>query len=230
MAKISKKLKASYESFDKDKAYSIEEAIVLVKKVAYEKFDPAIEASFNLNLDTTQAEQQLRGSIVLPNGTGRSAKVLVIGEQADQDIALAAGADHVGNMEIMEKVSAQNWFDFEFIVTTPLMMPKLAKFGRLLGPKGLMPNPKLGTVTTDIKTAVENIKKGQLEYRTDKEGIISLSIGKKSFKNELLVENFTAIYDLIKSLRPHTIKGTYINNISISTTMGPGIKVNGQVK
>ncbi len=230
MAKISKNLTAAYASFDKTKAYSIEDAVALIKKISTEKFDPTVEASFNLNLDTTQAEQQLRGSIVLPNGTGRSAKVLVIGEQADQDVAKAAGADHVGSMDIMEKVAKDNWFDFEFIVTTPAMMPKLAKYGRLLGPKGLMPNPKLGTVTTDIASAVENIKKGQLEYRTDKEGVISLSIGKKSFTDKALIENFTKINDLIKSLRPRTLKGTYINNVSISTTMGPGVKVSGQVK
>ncbi|NOQ50409.1 MAG: 50S ribosomal protein L1 [Mycoplasmataceae bacterium] len=225
MAKWSKNLKIAYSNFNENKEYSITEGIEILKKNSFEKFDPAVEVAFNLNLDTTKAEQQIRGSIVLPHGTGRNAKVLVIGETADLEIAKQAGADHTGGIEIMDKVTKNNWFDFDFIVTTPLFMPKLARFGKVLGPKGLMPNPKLGTVTTDVKTAVENIKKGQLEYRTDKEGIIALSIGKKSFPTTDLVENYNVIFNLIKDKKPNNLKGNYLNTITISSTMGPGIKI-----
>lgn len=225
MKKTSKNLKNSYSFIDTNKFYPIEEAIELVKKASYEKFDPAIEVSFNLNLNTRKVEQQLRGSIVLPHGIGKVSKVLVIAEGENQDIALKAGADYVNDINIINKVINENWFDFDFIVTTPSLMPKLAKYGKILGPKGLMPNPKLGTVTNDIKTAVENIKRGQIEYRTNDNGLINIMIGKKSFPTKHLVENYYTIEKLIRSKRPSTVKGEYIKNISISSTMGPGIKI-----
>ena len=206
-----------------DKSYSINEAMNLVKEVSFEKFDASVEVSFNLNLDTTQAEQQLRGSIVLPHGTGKVAKVLAIVEEGDKDAAKSA--DFVGGIEMMQKVEKENWFDFDFIVTTPSMMPKLAAFGKVLGPKGLMPNPKLGTVTTDLETAIDNIKKGQIEYRTNKEGLVNLSIGKVSFSADALIENYNSIFEIIKTKRPSSVKGEYIKGISVSSTMGPGIKV-----
>ncbi len=222
---MSKNLINAQKSIEKTKIYDLESAIELIKKVSYEKFDPSIEVSFNLNLDVRQSDQQLRGSLVLPNGTGKTSKVLVIGNKDDQDIAKKAKADYVGDLEIMTKVEKENWFDFDFIVTTPEFMPKLAKYGKVLGPKGLMPNPKLGTVTTDIKTAVENIKKGQVEYRTNDNGLINLSIGKKSFTTKKLIENYNAIYEVIKSRRPAAVKGDLVNGISISTTMGPGVRI-----
>ncbi len=219
MAKNIKNSRAKVE----DKPYSISEAMKLVKEASYEKFDASVEVSFNMNLDTTKAEQQLRGSIVLPHGTGKTAKVLAVVEDGDKDAA--KNADHVGGIEIMEKVEKQNWFDFDFIVTTPSMMPKLAKYGKVLGPKGLMPNPKLGTVTNDIATAIDNIKKGQVEYRTNKEGLINMAIGKVSFSEDQLVENYNSIFEIIKSKKPSTVKGDYIKSITVSSTMGPGIKV-----
>lgn len=210
---------------DQDKLYTIEEAIKLAKEISYEKFDTSLNIAMNLNLNTAHADQQLRGSIVLPNGTGKTAKVLVVADSADHAAANAAQADFVGGIELMEKIKIENWFDFDFIVTTPAFMPQLAKYGRLLGPKGLMPNPKLGTVTTDLGKAVSDIKKGQIEYKTDKEGIVASTFGKKSFDDAKLVENFNAIYELVKGKRPAAVKGTYIYSTVISTTMGPGIKV-----
>ncbi len=211
-----------------DKEYSIEEAIKLAKELSYENFDATFNLSMNLNLDTTHAEQQLRGSIVLPHGTGKTASVLVVADSDVYDDAKKAGADHIGGIEMLEKIKTNNWFDFDFIVTTPSFMPNLAKYGKLLGPKGLMPNPKLGTVTNNIAKIVENIKKGQIEYRTDKEGIVSVVFGKKSFSNTQLIENFNELYTTIKGLRPSVVKGQYIITTSISTTMGPGIKVKGE--
>lgn len=222
---MNKNMKNSLAKIDKNKIYDIKSAIELVKEVSFEKFDPSIEVSFNLNLNVKQSNQQLRGTIVLPNGTGKAAKVLVIGNREDQEIAKQSGADYSEDIEIMEKVERESWFDFKFIVTTPEYMPKLAKYGKLLGPKGLMPNPKLGTVTTNIKEAVENIKKGQIEYRTNDNGLINLPIGKKSFSSKALIENYETILKVIKSKRPSVVKGEYILGISISTTMGPGIKV-----
>ncbi len=208
-----------------DKLYTIEEAIKLAKELSFEKFDASLNLSMNLNLNTAHADQQLRGSIVLPHGTGKTSKVLVVADSADHAAAQAAGADYVGGIEMMEKIKIENWFDFDFIVTTPEFMPQLAKYGRLLGPKGLMPNPKLGTVTKNLEKAISDIKKGQMEYRTDKEGIVSVIFGKKSFDDAKLVENFNEMFNLIKNSRPAAVKGTYIYSTVISTTMGPGIKV-----
>ncbi len=208
-----------------DKLYTIEEAIKLAKEISFEKFDSSLNLAMNLNLNTTHADQQLRGSIVLPNGTGKTAKVLVVADSGDHAAAKSAGADYVGGIEMMEKIKIENWFDFDFIVTTPDFMPQLAKYGRLLGPKGLMPNPKLGTVTKNLEKAVSDIKKGQVEYKTDKEGIVAVAFGKASFTDEQLVENYRSIYDLVKAKRPAAVKGTYIYTTVISTSMGPGIKV-----
>lgn len=222
---MNKQYKDALSKVDQDKLYTIEEAIKLAKEISYEKFDASLNIAMNLNLNTAHADQQLRGSIVLPNGTGKTAKVLVVADSADHAAANAANADYVGGIELMEKIKIENWFDFDFIVTTPAFMPQLAKYGRLLGPKGLMPNPKLGTVTTDLEKAVSDIKKGQIEYKTDKEGIVASTFGKKSFDDAKLVENFNSIYELVKGKRPAAVKGTYIYSTVISTTMGPGIKV-----
>lgn len=221
---MSKNYEASASKIE-DKFYTIEEAVKLAKEISYEKFDASFNLSMNLNLDTAHADQQLRGSIVLPHGTGKTAKVLVVADSTNHDEAKKAGADFVGGIEMMEKIKTENWFDFDFIVTTPDFMPQLAKYGRLLGPKGLMPNPKLGTVTKNITKIVSDIKKGQIEYKTDKEGIVSSIFGKKSFTDEQLVENFKELYTLVLGKRPAAVKGTYIFSTVISTTMGPSIKV-----
>ncbi|AHK22605.1 50S ribosomal protein L1 [Candidatus Hepatoplasma crinochetorum Av] len=223
--KISKQLKKANDLIDRDHLYSIDEGLTIIRKISYEKFDPSVEVSFNLNLDVKKASQQLRGSIVLPHGVGKIAKVLVVGDKNDQDEGKKAGADYVNDELVLEKIQRENWFDFNYIVTTPKYMAKFAKYGKLLGPKGLMPNPKLGTVTKDVKVAVENIKKGQIEYRTNDQGLINLSIGKLSFSDQKLKENYQAIFNLIKAKRPSEVKGEYIINISLSTTMGPGIRI-----
>lgn len=222
---MNKNYKAALAKVDADKLYTIEEAIKLAKEISFEKFDASLNLAMNLNLNTAHADQQLRGSIVLPHGTGKTSKVLVVADSGDHAAAQAAGADYVGGIEMMEKIKIENWFDFDFIVTTPDFMPQLAKYGRLLGPKGLMPNPKLGTVTKNLEKAVSDIKKGQIEYKTDKEGIVASVFGKKSFDDDKLVENFKSIFDLVKGKRPAAVKGTYIYTTVISTTMGPGIKV-----
>ncbi len=222
---MGKNLVNSYKGFDSDKDYSIAEAIKLVKELSFEKFDPSIEVSFNLNLNVKKAEEQLRGSIVLPHGVGKVQKMLVIVDQDQHEAVKNMGADYVGDLSIMTKVERENWFDFDYIVTVPEMMPKLAKYGKLLGPKGLMPNPKLGTVTTNIEKTISDIKKGQMEYRTNDNGLVNVSFGKKSFTEKQLIENYDALFKLIKSKRPSTVKGEYIKGISISSTMGPGIRV-----
>lgn len=223
-----KNYKAAIEKIEAEKEYTIEEAIALAKSVSFEKFDTTFNLSMNLNLNTAHADQQLRGSIVLPNGTGKTSKVLVVADHDVHEQAKAANADFVGGIEMMEKIKNENWYEFDFIVTTPAFMPQLAKYGKLLGPKGLMPNPKLGTVTNNIEKVVSDIKKGQVEYRTDKEGIVSVAFGKKSFTDEQLVENYKSLYNTVKSLRPAVLKGQYIQSVAISTTMGPGIKVKGE--
>ncbi len=224
----SKNYKNAISKIDIENEYSIIEAIKLAKEISFEKFDTTFNLSMNLNLNTAHADQQLRGSLVLPNGTGKTSKVLVVADHDVHEQAKAANADFVGGIEMMERIKNENWYEFDFIVTTPDFMPQLAKYGKLLGPKGLMPNPKLGTVTTNIEKVVNDIKKGQVEYRTDKEGIISVGFGKKSFTDEQLAENFKALFDIVKSLRPAAVKGQYILSTSISTTMGPGIKVKGE--
>lgn len=210
---------------DKTKSYTKEEAIKLVKETSYSKFDGSIELAVRLNLDTKKADQQLRGALVLPNGTGKTKKVLVIakGEFAKQ--AKEAGADFVGDTDMLEKIEKENWFDFDTMIATPDMMPALGKLGKILGPKGLMPNPKTGTVTTDVTKAVSEVKKGRVEYRTDTFGNVHTIIGKASFTEAQLLENLNAFMTLIFKAKPSSVKGTYIQNIAVSSTMGPGIKI-----
>ena len=224
MAKVGKKYAEAAKLVDRSKAYEIEEAVALLKKASFEKFDASVEVSFNLNVDPRHADQQIRGAMVLPNGTGRSQRVCVIADGAKEQEAKDAGADHVGGKELIEEIR-KGWFDFDVLVAIPSMMGELGKLGRILGPKGLMPNPKTGTVTMDVAKAVEDIKKGKVEYRVDKEGNIAVLIGKVSFDDAKLVENFKAIYDVILRAKPAAVKGTYMKNVTISSTMGPGIKV-----
>ena len=210
---------------EKNKLYSKEEAINLVKKTAITKFDSSVEVAMNLNLDTKKADQQLRGTICLPNGTGKTKKILVIAKGPKAAEAKEAGADYVGDMDYLEKIEKENWFDFDTLIATPDMMPQLGKLGKILGPKGLMPNPKTGTVTMDIKKAVEEVKQGRIEYRTDSYGNVHTIIGKVSFTEKQLLENLEAFVSLILKTKPSVVKGTYVKNISVSTTMGPGIKI-----
>ena len=211
---------------EKNKLYSKEEAIKLVKSTAVTKFDSSVEIAMRLNLDTKKADQQLRGAFVLPNGTGKTKKVLVIAKGDQAKAAQAAGADYVGDMDYLEKIEKENWFDFDTMIATPDMMPALGKLGKVLGPKGLMPNPKTGTVTMDTKKAVEDVKKGRVEYRTDSYGNIHALIGKVSFDEDKLLENLDAFVSLIIKNKPAVVKGTYIKGITVSSTMGPGIKIN----
>lgn len=211
---------------EKNKLYSKEEAIKLVKSTSVTKFDSSVELALRLNLDTKKADQQLRGAFVLPNGTGKTKKVLVIAKGDQAKAAVAAGADYVGDIDMLEKIEKENWFDFDTMIATPDMMPALGKLGKVLGPKGLMPNPKTGTVTTDTKKAVEEVKKGRIEYRTDSFGNVHTIIGKVSFDETKLLENLNAFVSLIIKTKPAVVKGTYIKGITVSSTMGPGIKIN----
>ena len=224
MAKKSKRYQEAAKLIEKGKAYSIEEAVALVKETSKVKFDAAVDVAFRLGVDPRQADQQLRGALVLPNGTGKTKKVLVVTEGPKAQEAKDAGADVVGGKEILEDIK-KGWLDFEVMIATPDMMAELGKLGRILGPKGLMPNPKTGTVTMDVAKAVDEIKKGKVTYRVDKEGNINVMIGKVSFEEDKLVENFRAIYNTIAKARPTTVKGAYMKNLVLSTTMGPGIKV-----
>lgn len=225
MKKRSKKYTEVLSKIDKTKAYAKEEAVKLVKETSISSFDGSIEVAMRLNLDTKKADQQLRGAIVLPKGTGKTKKVLVIARGPKAQEAKDAGADYVGDTDMLEKIEKENWFDFDTIVATPEMMPALGKLGKILGPKGLMPNPKLGTVTTNVKDAVSNIKKGMVEYKNDSYGNVHFSFGKLSFSEEKLEENLRAIVAEIVKNKPSSVKGTFVKGISISTTMGPGVKV-----
>ena len=219
-----KKYRAALEQVDSAKVYDYKEAIALAKKISTTKFDSSLEASFVLNVDPRQAEQNIRGAMVLPHGTGKTQRVLVITQGAKEEEAKAAGADFVGGVDMIQQIQG-GWFDFDIIVATPDMMGQLGKLGKLLGPKGLMPNPKTGTVTMDVAKAIDEIKKGKVEYRVYKDGNINVLFGKVSFSEEALVENFKALYDRILKARPVTVKGTYLKGVTVSTTMGPGIKV-----
>ena len=223
--KKGKKYVEAAKLVEKNKLYTKEEAIDLVKKTSTTKFDSSVEVAMSLNLDTKKADQQLRGTICLPNGTGKTKKILVIAKGPKAAEAKEAGADYVGDMDYLEKIEKENWFDFDTLIATPDMMPQLGKLGKILGPKGLMPNPKTGTVTMDIKKAVEEVKQGRIEYRTDSYGNVHTIIGKVSFTNKQLLENLEAFVSLILKTKPSVVKGTYVKNISISTTMGPGIKI-----
>ena len=223
--KKGKKLVEALKKVDRTKVYTIEEAVKLVKDTAITKFDSSVEIAMHLNLDTKKADQQLRGAILLPNGTGKTKRVLVLtkGDQASK--AKEAGADFVGDLDLIEKIEKENWFDYDVIIATPDMMPALGKIGKVLGPKGLMPNPKTGTVTTDVVKAVSEVKKGRVEYRTDSFANVHALVGKVSFTDDALVENIKAFISLIIKSKPATVKGKYIKNVSISSTMGPGIKL-----
>ena len=223
MAKYGKKYLEAAKLIDSSKSYSVNEAIELAQKTNYTKFDASIDVSYNLNVDPRYADQQIRGAIVLPNGTGKSKKVLAITDKVKD--ATEAGADFVGGKEMLDKIKNENWFEFDAIVATPNMMGELGKLGRILGPKGLMPNPKTGTVNPDIAKAVKEIKAGKVEYRVDKQGNINVSIGRVSFSTEKLAENFKALKDAIMKAKPSTVKGAYIKNVVVSSTMGPGVKV-----
>lgn len=225
--KLTKNYKNSLSLIEKGKKYTALEACELAKKTTTVKYDAPIRVSFKLNVDPRQADQQIRGAMVLPNGTGRSQKILVVTQGAKVDEAKNAGADYVGDKEILEKVKG-GWFDFDIIVATPDMMGELGKLGKILGPKGLMPNPKTGTVTPNVAQAVEEIKKGKVEYRVDKEGNINCVIGKASFDADKLAENYNALYSQLVKLRPAAVKGTFIQSITLSSNMGPGIKVQAE--
>ena len=223
--KRSKKYTEALSKIEKTKVYSKEEAVKLVKETSISSFDGSVDVAIRLNLDTKKADQQLRGAIVLPKGTGKTAKVLVIAKGPKATEAKEAGADYVGDTDMLDKIEKENWFDFDTIIATPDMMPALGKLGKVLGPKGLMPNPKTGTVTMDVKKAVEDVKSGKVEYRTDTFGIIHSVIGKVSFSEEDLLANLDAFVSQMLRIKPATVKGEYVRNISISATMGPGIKV-----
>lgn len=223
--KKNKKYVEASKKVEKNTLYTKEDAIKLVKETATTKFDSTVEVAIKLNLDTKKADQQLRGSLVLPNGTGKTKKVLVIAKGEAAQKAKDAGADYVGDMDMINKIQNENWYDFDVIVATPDMMASLGRIGRILGPKGLMPNPKTGTVTMNTEKAVEDIKKGMITYKTDSYGNVHSIIGKVSFDDAKLLENLVYVVNTIVKAKPQTVKGNYIENISISSTMGPGIKL-----
>ncbi len=225
MRKSGKKYVEASKKIEKNKAYTLEEAVKLVKSTSITKFDSSVEVAIKLNIDTKKADQQLRGSLVLPNGTGKSKKILVLAKGPQAEEARKAGADYVGDVDLIDKISKENWFDFDIIIATPEMMPMLGKIGKVLGPKGLMPNPKTGTVTPTPGKVVEDVKKGMVEYRADSYGNVHSIIGKVSFSETALQENFKYLVDSIIKAKPAAVKGKYITNITVSSTMGPGIKV-----
>ena len=224
MSKKGKKYVEAAKQIEAGKLYSIEEAIELVKKTTTAKFDASVDVVFTLNLDTRHADQQLRGAIVLPNGTGKTKRVCVIAEGPKAEEAKNAGADVVGGQDILDEI-AKGWLEFDVMIATPDQMPKLGRLGRILGPKGLMPNPKTGTVTMDVAKAVNESKGGKVNYRTDKDGNVHLPIGRVSFDSAKLVENYEAIHALLLRMRPSVVKGTYVKNCVVSSTMGPAVKV-----
>ena len=212
------------KSVDKDKLYTPEEAVKLVKSLSKGKFDETVEIAMNLNIDTTKSDQQVRSSFTLPNGTGKTKKILVV-TKTKADEAKEAGADYVGDEDMIEKIVKENWFDFDTMVATPEMMVSLGKIGKILGPKGLMPNPKTGTVTVNVKDAIANIRKGMVEYRADSNGNVHAIVGKVSFDEDKLTENLVAFIKEVIKNKPSGVKGTFVKNISISSTMGPGVKI-----
>ena len=224
MAKVSKRYAEASKLVDRSKTYSIEEAVALAKQTGKCGLDASVEVNFRLNVDPRHADQQIRGAMVLPNGTGKTQKVCVVAQGEKEKEAQEAGADFVGGTDIIEQIQ-KGWMDFDVLIATPDMMGQLGRLGRILGPKGLMPNPKTGTVTMDVAKAVDEVKKGKVTYRVDKEGNINVMIGKLSFEDDKLVENFRAIFSTIAKARPATVKGNYMKNLVLSTTMGPGIRV-----
>ena len=226
MAKKSKKYVEALGKIDRTKLYESKEALALVSEIATAKFDETVEAHIKLGVDSIHADQQVRGAIVLPHGTGKTKKVLVFAKGEKAKEAEAAGADFVGAEDLVQKIQKENWFDFDVVVATPDMMGVVGRLGRVLGPKGLMPNPKSGTVTFDVTKAVEEIKAGKVEYRLDKSNIIHVAIGKVSFGGEKLAENFNVLMNAIIKAKPSAAKGQYLRSISVTSTMGPGVKIN----
>ena len=224
--KRGKKYVEAAKNIDRQTLYEAADAISLVKKNATAKFDETIEAHIRTGCDGRHADQQIRGAVVLPNGTGKTVKVLVFAKGAKADEAEAAGADFVGGEELIPKIQNEGWFDFDVVVATPDMMGVVGRLGRVLGPKGLMPNPKAGTVTMDVTKAIEEIKAGKIEYRLDKANIIHVPVGKASFTEEQLTENFNALMDAIIKVKPAAVKGAYLKTVTLTSTMGPGVKVN----
>ena len=223
--KQGKKYVDSVKAFDLTKQYEAAEAVSVILETAKAKFDETIELHVRLGVDPRQADQQVRGVLVLPHGTGKTKRVLVIAKGAKADAAQAAGADYVGAEELIAKIQNDNWFDFDVMITTPDMMGMVGRIGRVLGPKGLMPNPKSGTVTMDVEKAIKEVKAGKVEYRLDKTAIIHCPIGKKSFGQEKILENYTALMDAIVKAKPAAAKGTYLKSVTLASTMGPGVKV-----
>jgi large subunit ribosomal protein L1 len=224
MAKKGKKLQDAAKLIDRATLYSAEEAVALAQKTSTVNFDATVEVAFKLGIDTRKNDQQIRGAVVLPHGTGKTQRVLVFAKGEKLKEAEAAGADYVGDAEYIQKIQ-QGWFDFDVIVATPDMMGEVGKLGRVLGPKGLMPNPKTGTVTFDVTKAIEEIKAGKVEYRAAKDGIIHAPIGKVSFDTAKLVENFLTVFEVIQKAKPAAAKGTYMKSVNVTTTMGPAVKV-----
>ena len=211
---------------EKTKTYDLEEAVALVKKTASAKFDETIEAHIRTGCDGRHADQQIRGAVVLPHGTGKKVRILVFAKDAKAEEAKAAGADYVGAEELIPKIQNENWFEFDVVVATPDMMGVVGRLGRVLGPKGLMPNPKAGTVTMDVTKAINEIKAGKIEYRLDKTNIIHVPIGKASFTEEQLADNFQTLIDAINKAKPAAVKGQYLRSVTLTSTMGPGVKLN----
>ena len=224
--KRGKKYQDAVKSYDKSKQYDAAEAVAIVKKNATAKFDETVEVHIRTGCDGRHADQQIRGAVVLPHGTGKTVRVLVFAKGAKADEATAAGADYVGGEELIPKIQNEGWLDFDVVVATPDMMSVVGRLGRVLGPKGLMPNPKAGTVTMDVTKAITHINAGKIEYRLDKANIIHVPVGKASFSEADLADNFQALMDAIVKARPSTLKGTYLKNITITSTMGPGVRVN----
>ncbi|MCL6445491.1 MAG: 50S ribosomal protein L1 [Alicyclobacillus sp.] len=227
MAKTTKRLAEVAKLVDRNKAYDPSEALALIKQVATAKFDETVEVAVRLGVDPKKQDQQVRGAVVLPHGTGKTARVLVFAKGEKAKEAEAAGADYVGDEDLIQKVS-QGWFDYDVVVATPDMMGSVGRLGRILGPKGLMPNPKTGTVTFEVARAVREIKAGKIEYRLDKQGNVHAPIGKASFEVEQLLGNFYALMDALQKAKPAAAKGQYFRNVSVTSTMGPGIHVNVQ--
>lgn len=227
MAKKSKKMQDALKKVETTKLYPVDQAVALAKETNIAKFDATVEVAYRLNVDPKKADQQIRGAVVLPNGTGKTQTVLVFAKGEKAKEAEAAGADYVGDSDMVQKIQG-GWFEFDVVVATPDMMAEVGKLGRVLGPKGLMPNPKTGTVTMDVTKAVQEVKAGKITYRVDKAGNIHVPIGKVSFEDAKLIENFNTIHETMLKVKPSAAKGQYIQNISITTTFGPGIHVDQQ--
>ena len=224
--KRGKKYVEAAKTIDRGTLYDVADAVSLVKKTATAKFDETIEAHIRTGCDGRHADQQIRGAVVLPHGTGKTVKVLVFAKADKIDEALAAGADYAGGEELIPKIQNENWFEFDVVVATPDMMGVVGRLGRVLGPKGLMPNPKAGTVTMDVTKAIQEIKAGKIEYRLDKTNIIHVPVGKASFTEEQLTDNFQTLIDAINKVRPAAVKGQYLKSVTLTSTMGPGVKIN----